>query len=353
MKYISVFCLFFSFLKSSIMKFKCSLLLDTKEVFNLKTSILFKISAVNGVNSPWVSKFGSYRVLSQVFGDFRVHWSAEFSEALDCVLLSDFHHDARTWGHVLNHAYKLRKDAFIDLKELLGSWSVKAKHLHWGNFETFLEYHVDNLSGEALLHDVGLDDGASAVVESSSWPKNFRKEESWLPAELRGWTTTMNSVPHAIRAKNSSKSVLRVSWISWSNNISEARNGILFNQLHSSYNIRGHIGGEVGEERLASMLSVEFISLLHLSKFAHLQFRNLKTVSINCIDDFSSLSVTVRFNHCKSFFRFCFKLLSGKHISILNKLKLSRMNINDWPNIQLVTWNTWAGHSLHEHSSVF
>ena len=101
------------------------------------------------------------------------------------------------------------------------------------------------------------------------------------------------------------------------------------------------------------MFSIKLISLLNLREFAHLQLRNGETVLINSINDFTSLSVTVRFDHCESSFRFGFKLLSSEKITVFNEFKLSRVDVNDRTNEQYVGRDTWAGHSFHEHSSIF
>jgi len=101
------------------------------------------------------------------------------------------------------------------------------------------------------------------------------------------------------------------------------------------------------------MLSIKLIGLLNLREFAHLQFRNGETVLINSINDFTSLSVTVRFDHSESSFRFGFKLLSSEKITVFNEFKLSRVDVNDRSNEQYVGGDTWASHSFHEHSSIF
>jgi hypothetical protein len=101
------------------------------------------------------------------------------------------------------------------------------------------------------------------------------------------------------------------------------------------------------------MLSIKLIGLLNLREFAHLQFRNGETVLINSINNFTSLSVTVRFDHSESSFRFGFKLLSSEKITVFNEFKLSRVDVNDRSNEQYVGGDTWASHSFHEHSSIF
>jgi len=79
---------------------------------------------------------------------------------------------------VLNHAYEFREDTLVYFEELFGSWFVKTEHLHGADFKTFLKYHINHLTGLTRLNNMWLNDGAGAVVESGSWGKGFREEES-------------------------------------------------------------------------------------------------------------------------------------------------------------------------------
>jgi len=90
--------------------------------------------------------------------------------------------------------------------------------------------------------------------------------------------------------------------------------------LHEAY--------KIGEEWFASVFVVELIGLRWLSEFAHFKFRQAETAHINSIDDFTSLSVTVRLDHCKSSSGLFLKGLLSKYICIINQLKLSRVDVD-------------------------
>ena len=120
------------------------------------------------IHASVVSESRSYRVWTEVFCNLRIHGAAEFSERSDSVFLSDFHHNARARGHLLNHTNKLRQNTLVDFEELFGSRLVKSEHLHGRDFKSFLQNHVNNLSSKALLDNVGLNDSASAIIKGSS-----------------------------------------------------------------------------------------------------------------------------------------------------------------------------------------
>ena len=76
------------------------------------------------------------------------------------------------------------------------------------------------------------------------------------------------------------------------------------------------------------MLLVELVSLRWLGEFAHFKFRQAETAHINSIDDFTSLSVTVRFDHCESSAGLFLEGLLSEYVGIINQLKLSRVDID-------------------------
>jgi hypothetical protein len=61
-----------------------------------------------------------------------------------------------------------------------------------------------------------------------------------------------------------------------------------------------HVGTEIREEWLSSVLVIELVGLLWVGELAHLQLRNGETVLVDSIDDLTSLSVTVWLDHGES-----------------------------------------------------
>lgn len=156
---------------------------------------------MNGIYGSRVTEFGSDGVWSKIFCDFWVGGTAELSEGLDGVLLSDFEGDAGAGGHVLHHADELWEHALVHLEEFFGRWSVEGEHFHGRNFEALLQYHVDDLAGEALLDDVGLDDAASAIIECGGGGEGLRKEELGLALEVGAVGTSVAGVFLAVSAE--------------------------------------------------------------------------------------------------------------------------------------------------------
>ena len=79
---------------------------------------------MNSIDCSAVAKPGSYGIWSQILSDLRIHRTAELSEFLNNILLSDLHDDARTSGHLLDHAYELWEHTLIYFEEFFGRWLV-------------------------------------------------------------------------------------------------------------------------------------------------------------------------------------------------------------------------------------
>ena len=223
-----------------------SSLLDWEEVLDLKGSILWEIWAVDSVHFSAVAKFGSYGIWSQALSDLRIHWAAELSEFVYDILLSNFHNDARACGHLLDHANKLREYTLIYLEEFLGRWHVEREHLHWRNFIAFLEDHINDSSGVALLDSVRLDDAAGAVIESSCWRELLWKVKLRFFGEVALVSGSVDSISHSIRSKSSSQGVwgisLSVLRVGWAKSRSQRVDSIVLDELHSSDNLWLHVG---------------------------------------------------------------------------------------------------------------
>ena len=153
-----------------------SLLLDTEEVLDLKQTVLLQVGAVHCVDCSGMSKFGPYSIWPQVFGNLRICRPTKLPECLDSILLSDFQNDARSSGHVLDHANEFRQHSFVHLEEFFSSRPVKSEHFHRWNLEAFLQYHIDDLSSTALLNDVWLNNAASTIIEGGCGPEALSEE---------------------------------------------------------------------------------------------------------------------------------------------------------------------------------
>ena len=282
---------------------------------------------------------GTNSVGTQALGDLGVHGTAELSEGGDGVLLSDLHHDARADGHVLDHRGEFWQHSIVDLEELLSSWLVEDEHLHRADFETLLENHINNLTGKTLLNDMRLDHAASAVVEGGSGSKLVGEVQGSFSVEVSSGGRSVQSISHGISTEFGTQRAWRLSLglggISWSKDASELFNGVVSYEFHASYNIRLHERSEITEEWLALVLIVKFVGELGSVELAHLEVRDCETASVNGIDNFSGLSVTVRFDEGKSSSSSLLKSLTSMNIGIVDQLKLSRINADSGANKEL------------------
>ena len=101
------------------------------------------------------------------------------------------------------------------------------------------------------------------------------------------------------------------------------------------------------------MLSVEFVSMTWGCELAHLQSRNGETVFVYGINDLSGLGVTVWLDHTEGPLGGTLEFLLGEEISIIDQLELTRVYGDNRAKEKFLLGNSWASHSLHEHSSVF
>lgn len=66
------------------------------------------------------------------------------------------------------------------------------------------------------------------------------------------------------------------------------------------------------------MLFVELIGLLCLGKFAHLKPTNSETALVDCVNDLTGLSVTVRFHHGKGAPSRVLESFLGENVCVVN-----------------------------------
>ena len=77
------------------------------------------------------------------------------------------------------------------------------------------------------------------------------------------------------------------------------------------------------------MLMVKFVNLAWFSELAHLQLRYGETVFVNCIDDLSSLNVTVWLNERESSPGMRLKFVSSEDVGVVHQLELSGMYVDN------------------------
>lgn len=96
-----------------------------------------------------------------------------------------------------------------------------------------MQYHVDDLAGEALLDDVGLDDAASAIIECGGGGEGFREEELGLALEVGAVGTAVAGVFLSVGAEEGTEgagSLLPGSvGVGGAQNFTPFRNGVLGN----------------------------------------------------------------------------------------------------------------------------
>ena len=137
----------------------------------------------------------------------------------------------------------------------------------------------------------------------------------------------MQSISHGVSTKSGTQRArsltLSLGGISWSKDTSELFNSVVSNEFHASYNIGLHELSQIAEEWLSLVLVVEFVCELSPVELAHLEVRDCETASVDGVDNFSGLSVTVRFDEGKSSSSSLFESLSSMNIGIVHQLKLS------------------------------
>ena len=196
-----------------------------------------------------MTKFSSNSSWPEVFSNLWVHWPTELSERFDGILLSDLHDNAWTTGHTLDHTHKLRDNTFVHFEKFFSCWLIEREHLHGGDLKSLLEDHVNHLTCKTLLYNMGLNNAAGAVVESSSGGKRPSEELSSLLLIVSFASRPVDCVSHSIRSKCSSKRVwsnlLGFLGIGWTKNISKFGDSSLRDKFHSSTDITLHVSTEI------------------------------------------------------------------------------------------------------------
>ena len=199
-----------------------------------------------------------------------------------------------------------------------------------------------------------LDNAAGAVVESCSGAKRLSEELSSFLLIVSFCSRPVDCVSHCIRSECSSKrvwsSLLGFLSIGWTKDISESGDSSLRDKFHSSADITLHVGTEIWEEWLSFMLVIELIGLLWACELAHFQLRNGETVLVDCINNLTSLSVTVWFHHGKGPWGSWLELVLGEDISVVDKSQLSRSHSDDRSKEKFSCSDILGGHSFHEGS---
>ena len=99
------------------------------------------------------------------------------------------------------------------------------------------------------------------------------------------------------------------------------------------------------------MLLVKLFSLL-LSKLGHFYVTNCESILFDNIDDFSSIHITVGFNHCEGFSLLCLEFGFGELISILNDFKLTGVNVENGTDKNIFELDSGILCSFEEHLAI-
>lgn len=329
---------------------RSSNLLDGEEVFALELSILGQVGAVDRVLDSVCAEASSQCVWSQVLCNLWVHWAAQVTERLDCVLLADLHGNARARSHLLSQLSELWQHTLVNLEELLSSWSIEVEHLHSANLEALLKDCVNNLSSEASLNCMWLDHSARAVREHSRGWELSAEEHVHLSLLLLEVIGTVNGILHSIGSVRSPKGRwcvhLCLNRVSWSNKLVPLGQGTISDNLNSSADIT------LQESALIAVLVAEELASRGSTKARHLHLGNNETVSVDRIDDLSSVHVDVGLDHGKLGLLATGERLSGESVTIVCNLELTSVDSDNASNVELVFVHVTVRLPLQEHPSV-
>lgn len=194
------------------------------------------------------------------------------------------------------------------------------------------------------------DDGASAVCEHSR-SLEFSREEHFVFSGLGlGWRWSMNCISNFISSISSSDCWwslhLSLHCIAWPSNCIPVLNTVCFYELKSSNNI-------TAKELCTFSISSHQTGSIWLVASCHFHFSNLKSSFVNAINNLSSVSIYIGFNHCKCSLLSLSKMLSCENISIVHQFKLARVNCNGGTDVEFWVLELSGMRSLQEHSFVF
>jgi hypothetical protein len=316
-------------------------LLNLEEVWALKNAVLWQVSAVDSVHHSVAAEAGAQGIWTQVLCDLRVHWSAQCSERINGILLTDFHHDAGTAGHLFSVGDEFWQHASVNFKEFASCGFIHVEHLHCRNLKSLLENCVNNFAGLSSGNYVRLNHNAGAVVEDSGRGDVGVKENVHISTFGRSVLWDMNGVLNGIGAKLSLD--LFSAWL-------QACTCVLGDNLNSSAHITQHVLTSL------SWLAVVLLKEASSSRWcesAHLQIAEHESVPAQMINNFAGLSVGIGLEQYEWWLLILGEHAAGKSITIVNYLKLSWVDSNDATKEELVHGNFRARHSLQEHLARF
>ena len=101
------------------------------------------------------------------------------------------------------------------------------------------------------------------------------------------------------------------------------------------------------------ILTLQVLLMLNpYEQFLCFHFSNLKSSSVNAINNLSSVSIYIGFNHSKSSLLSLSEVLSSENISIVHQFKLARVNCNGGTDVEFRVLELSSVRALQEHSFV-
>lgn len=144
-----------------------------------------------------------------------------------------------------------------------------------------------------------LDNAERTVVQnsrrfhhSSAWVSS--KEEVKLSSSGLWRVTSMNGILSSVTTEKSSDGTwclhLSRGSISWPDKISPFLNSSSSNEFHADTHIANHESLQITKEWFSNMFAVEYIGSF-LSKFRHLQFIDLESLALDCVNNLANILV--------------------------------------------------------------
>ena len=194
------------------------------------------------------------------------------------------------------------------------------------------------------------DDTKSTIIKNcSSFHKSIRwftsKKEIYFSISWLCRICTVCCVFSTISSKQSSQwtgsfSLCFLS-ISWTNQASPFLNCLWASETHSDNNITLHMTTKIWEKWFTNMLSVECLNRL-IVEFWHFQFIDFKSIFVNCINDFSKISISIRFYHSVSTSTVLLLFISCCGITIFGNMQYSCEYGNFCTDVEIWKFKIWC-----------
>ena len=200
-----------------------------------------------------------------------------------------------------------------------------------------------------------LNHATCTIGKHSCWSHCRREEEVHLSFLLLERSRSVYCVSDAIRSIGSPYCWwgmnFGLNWVFRSNHFSPLLEGSISYNFHTSAHITLKECTDIS--RISVIRVGKEIRSSSLIESTHFKFGDNETALIDWIYNLASMHINIWFDHREScLFSFC-KWLSSESIAIIYKLELSSMYCQNGTDEELILGDTFARHSLEEHSSVF